>query len=80
MCVHANTCMLTGTCMRVCDFAAEANVAEGDGEAGGEGDVAKLLERQTLEDKEREEGDEGKSSSSSLLASLHPHHLQRGLC
>ncbi|XP_056906802.1 methionine aminopeptidase 2-like isoform X5 [Takifugu flavidus] len=51
----------------VCDFAAEANVAEGNGDAGGEGDVAKLLERQTLEDKEREDGeedgDEGENSA-----------------
>lgn len=54
-------CMLAGTCMRVCDFAAETNVAEGDGDGGGEGDVAKLLERQTLEDKEREDGEEGKT-------------------
>lgn len=50
--------------MTVCDFAAEANVAEGNGDAGDEGDVAKLLERQTLEDKEREDGEEGKPSSS----------------
>lgn len=60
-----------GTCMRVCDFAAETNVAEGNGEdAGGEGGVAKLLEQQTLEDKEREDGEEGTSSSLSLLPSL----------
>lgn len=56
--------MFAGTYMTVCDFAAETNVAEGNGDAGGEGDVAKLLERQTLEDKEREDGEEGKPSSS----------------
>lgn len=63
--------------MRVCDFAAETNVAEGNGEAGGEGGVEKLLEQQTLEDKEREDGEEGKSSSSFLRPSRYhryPHH------
>lgn len=74
MCMHSITCMFTGTCMRVCDFAAETNVAEGNGEAGGEGGVTKLLEQQTLEDKEREDGEEGRSSSLSLFPSLHHHH------
>ena len=56
--------------MCVCDIAAETNVAESNGEAGGEGGVAKLLEQQSLEDKEREDGEEGRSSSSSLLPSI----------
>uniref|UniRef100_A0A8P4K9U6 Methionine aminopeptidase 2 n=1 Tax=Dicentrarchus labrax TaxID=13489 RepID=A0A8P4K9U6_DICLA len=47
---------------------AGTNEAEGDGEAGGVGDVTKQLEQQTLEDKEREEdgeedGDEGENSA-----------------
>uniref|UniRef100_A0A3B3ZQE5 Methionine aminopeptidase 2 n=1 Tax=Periophthalmus magnuspinnatus TaxID=409849 RepID=A0A3B3ZQE5_9GOBI len=37
---------------------AGANEAEGDGEAGGFGDVTKQFEQQTLEDKEREEDGE----------------------
>lgn len=54
--------------VHLCDFAAETNVAEGSTEAGGEGGVTKLLEQQTLEDKEREDGEEGKSSPSSSSA------------
>ncbi|XP_035498542.1 methionine aminopeptidase 2 isoform X4 [Scophthalmus maximus] len=47
---------------------AGTNEAEGDGEVGCVGDVAKQLELQTLEDKEREEdgeedGDEGENSA-----------------
>ncbi|XP_036963187.1 methionine aminopeptidase 2-like isoform X1 [Acanthopagrus latus] len=47
---------------------AGTNEAEGDGEAGGVGDVTKQLEQQALEDKEREEdgeedGDEGENSA-----------------
>lgn len=63
---------------RVCDFAAGTNVAEGDGEAGGDdGDVTKQLEQQTLEEKEKEvDGEEGNfltpssSSSSSSAAGI----------
>ncbi len=68
-CVHvhrcARVCSPAHACTRVCDFAAGTNEAEGDGEAGGVGDVTKQLEQQTLEDKEREEdGEEGNSSPS----------------
>uniref|UniRef100_UPI0037E992E6 methionine aminopeptidase 2-like isoform X1 n=1 Tax=Semicossyphus pulcher TaxID=241346 RepID=UPI0037E992E6 len=47
---------------------AGTNEAEGDGEAGGVGDVTKQLEQQTLEDKEKEEdgeedGEEGENSA-----------------
>lgn len=54
------------TCTLLCDFAVGTNGAEGDGDAGGVGDVAKQLEQQVLEDKEKEEdGEEGNSSPSS---------------
>ena len=76
--VHAchwctRACSPAHACTRVCDFAAGTNEAEGDGDAGGVGDVTKQLEQQTLEDKEREEdGEEGSSlplpSSSSSSA------------
>ena len=46
--------------VRVCDFAAGTNEAEGDGDTGGVGEVMKQLEQQALEDKEKEEdGEEG---------------------
>lgn len=69
MCTHA----LCVACMshlhmhaRVCDFAAGTNVAEGDGEAGGVGDMTKQLEQQTLEEKEKEvDGEEGSFSTPS---------------
>ena len=62
VCVRARACSPAHACTRVCDFAAGTNEAEGDGEAGGVGDVTKQLEQQALEDKEREEdGEEGNS-------------------
>lgn len=64
-------CSPAHACTRVCDFAAGTNEAEGDGEAGGVGDVTKQLELQTLDNKEREEdGEEGNSLPSSHV------HLQ----
>lgn len=55
----------------MCDFAAGTNEAEGDGDAGGVGDVTKHLEQQTLEDKEREEdGEEGNSSRPSSTSAV----------
>lgn len=69
MCMHA-LCVHTRAHLhihaRVCDFAAGTNVAEGDGEAGGVGDVTKQLEQQTLEEKEKEvDGEEGNFSTPS---------------
>ena len=70
MFVRARAFSPAHACTRVCDFAAGTNEAEGDGEAGGVGDVTKQLEQQALEDKEREEdGEEGNSSFHP-----HPHH------
>lgn len=61
-------CSPAHACTRVCDFAAGTNETEGDGEAGGVGDVTKQLELQTLDDKEREEdGEEGNSLPSSAV-------------
>lgn len=67
MCMHAlcvHMCAHLHIHARVCDFAAGTNVAEGDGEAGGVGDVTKQLEQQTLEEKEKEvDGEEGNFST-----------------
>lgn len=61
-CMPLRACSPAHACTEVCDFAAGTGVAEGNEEAGGDGDVAKQLEQQTLEDKEREDGEEGNSS------------------